>query len=119
MSCNLNFQLVIEQGATFIFPVLYLNENGTPVNLTGYTAKMQIRETYPSDVALVTISTENGGIVIDPLIGRLDLTIDADITRALPAPWEGVYDVFVYAPTGGPEEKILGGQIIIDPQVTR
>lgn len=34
---------VIEQGATFSQELIYTNENNVPINLTGYTAKMQIK----------------------------------------------------------------------------
>ena len=40
------YSFVIEQGATTDFEIQYKGSNGTPVNLSGYQARMQIRSDY-------------------------------------------------------------------------
>ena len=40
-------------------------EYNQPVDLTGYTARMQIREKVTSDIVIKELTTANGGIVID------------------------------------------------------
>tara|TARA_R100000388_G_scaffold1643_1_gene2393 strand:+ start:862 stop:1260 length:399 start_codon:yes stop_codon:yes gene_type:complete len=40
------YSFVIEQGATTDFEIQYKDSNGDPIDLTGYTAKMQIRSTF-------------------------------------------------------------------------
>jgi len=55
-----------KKGATLDPVFLYLNENGTVTNLTGYTARMQAREDI-EDTAVLTgfdLTTENGGLEI-------------------------------------------------------
>ena len=41
-----NYSFVIEQGATTDFEIQYKDSTGTPVNLDGYDARMQIRSDY-------------------------------------------------------------------------
>src|SRR5687768_7977103 len=81
--------LNLYQGATFN-PVLRLRgSNGQYFNWTGYTARMQVRQSYETDV-LSELTTENGGIQIDeddPTLVRLYLNATAtaalDFTKAL------------------------------------
>ena len=52
------YSFVIEQGATTDFEVAYNDSTGTPVDLTGYQAKMQIRSNYGSSGTLyLTLSS--------------------------------------------------------------
>ena len=65
-------KLAIEQGATFRKLLTY--KAGTPavaVNLTGCTARMQIRSAITSPTVLVNLTTENGGIVLGGTAGNL------------------------------------------------
>ena len=52
------YSFVIEQGATTDFEVAYNDSTGTPVDLTGYQARMQIRSNYGSSGTLyLTLSS--------------------------------------------------------------
>jgi hypothetical protein len=55
-------------------------EYNTPVPLNYYTARMQIRETIESDTVLAELTTQNGGIVIDPINYTISLKINAAVT---------------------------------------
>jgi hypothetical protein len=55
-------------------------EYNTPVDFTGYTARMQIREKVTSEVVLHELTTENGGIVFDNTTKTITLNIPADTT---------------------------------------
>ena len=57
-------------------------EYNTPVNLTGYTARMQIRPTVDSATVLTTLTTENGGITINTIDASITLNISATETAA-------------------------------------
>ncbi len=52
-------------------------EYNEPVNLTGYTARMQLREKIDSAEIIKELTTENGGIVIDTAKYKIDLIISA------------------------------------------
>ena len=111
--------IVIDQGATFTWPITYLDSDRVPINLTNYTAKMQVRQTYESSgSAIVNLTTENGGITINGTQGLITVIISEFQTSALVAPFEGVYDLLVYS-TAGVSEKLLYGPATVVPVVTR
>lgn len=77
-------------GAKLSFDVTVKDSTGAVVNLTGYTAKMQLRKT--SDSSLVhESSTTNGEIVLTPLTGVVSVSIPGSITKNLTGSL--VYDV--------------------------
>lgn len=89
-----------------------------PVDLTGYTARLQIRETAgAADPPWANLTTENGGITITAAEGKIDLYISAVDTAVMPAK-KGVYDLEMVAP-GGDVTRLLAGTATISPEVTR
>ena len=58
------YSFVIEQGATVNFEIQYRDSNNTPVNLTGYSGKMQIRSSY-ADNNPVTYATLSSSLAAD------------------------------------------------------
>jgi hypothetical protein len=109
-----NYRLT--QGDTFQnTPVWKINS--VPVNITGYTARMQIRRSISSTDKLIELSTENGRITVDGVNGMFTLYISPADTAALPSgTW--VYDFETFAPNGT-TTTLLEGAFVIDPQVSR
>jgi hypothetical protein len=94
--------------------VIEFNE---PVDLTGYTARMQIRQSLQSDTVLLELTTENGGIVIDTGASTITLNIDATDTAAID--WQqGVYEVEMTS-SGGKVDSLAGGAVKVLQEVTR
>jgi hypothetical protein len=58
------YSFVIEQGATVNFEIQYRDSNNIPVNLTGYSGKMQIRSSY-ADNNPVTYATLSSSLAAD------------------------------------------------------
>jgi hypothetical protein len=58
-------------------------EYNKPVDLTGMTARMQIRARVDSTTILHELTTENGGIVLDNTAKTIKLVIPATITASL------------------------------------
>jgi len=56
-------------------------EWNTPIDLTGYTAQMQIRETLDSSTVIHEMTTSNGGIAIDTTNYSITINIPAATTR--------------------------------------
>ena len=54
-----------------------------PVDLTGVTARMQIREKLDSDTVILELTTENSGIIIDQVNKTITIHITAVQTAAL------------------------------------
>lgn len=89
----------------------------TPVTLTGYTARMQIRATVESTTTLVSLTTENGGITLDNTAKTITLLMTATATAALD--WtEAVYDLELVS-SGGVVTRLLSGSISVQTEVTR
>jgi hypothetical protein len=108
--------ITIEQGATFSLVVEWQDPDLEPINLTGYTAAMQIRKTYGAPITLSL--TSSSGIAIDALAGKLTITISSTATAALAAPMQGVYDLEVTS-GGGQVTRLIEGKVFVTPEVTR
>lgn len=111
------YDFEIEQGATLVKPIVWKDSSGTPINLTGYTAKMQVRQSVSSPDVLLELSTTNGKIQITPATGTVTLVFDATTTAAIT--WKrGKYDLELTS-TGGTVTRLLEGQIAVSQEVTR
>ena len=108
------YNINVYQGATFnLSPVWKIG--GIAVNLTGYTADMQVRQF--TDTAIITeMSTSNGRIVINGSAGQINITLDASQTGALTA-GQYMYDLNV-TDTSGNVYKILQGAFVVNASVT-
>lgn len=109
--------LTIYQGATFHHPFRWkAGTPPTPVDLTGCTARMQVRLRVDSPTALLTLTTETGGITLGAE-GSIVLRVDAAATTAIN--WtSGVYDLEVTL-SNGDIRRLLYGSVQVSPEVTR
>jgi hypothetical protein len=113
------YNTVIDQGADWYFNVTYQNPNGTAINLTNYTAACQLRSLPNSPSAVLTLTTQNGGITITALSGIVALHATATQTMAID---EGnyFYDVEIYSPANpSVVTRLVQGQITVSAEVTR
>lgn len=111
------YDLRINKGETLELPITYKDETGQPINLTNYTARLQVRERHESTSVLLELTTENGGITIDGPAGTLTLHLAAAASAALT--WErGVYDLEIVSPSGV-VTRLLEGAALTRPEVTR
>ena len=51
------YSFTIEQGSTVDFEIVYKDSNSDPIDLTLYTARMQIRPSIGSDIVHMTLSS--------------------------------------------------------------
>jgi hypothetical protein len=110
------YDLDIEQGATFLRS-FYWKTDGAIVNLTGYSAKLQMRETAASEDVLFEASTANGKLEIDGDDGQIDLTITAAETEAFE--WRTAkYDLELTSPSGT-LTRLLRGNVQVSQEVTK
>jgi hypothetical protein len=110
------YDILIEQGATYSQVITY-KDNGVAVNLTGYTARMQVRATLESASTLVELTTANSRIALGGTAGTISLTISATDTAALTA-GRGVYDLELVSGSGI-VTRLLQGVATISRNVTR
>lgn len=87
-----------------------------PVDLTGFTARMQIRETIESTTTLVSL-TELSGITLGGAAGTIGITITATVTALLDFD-SAVYDLEVVS-AGGIVTPVVYGNVYLNDEVTR
>ena len=111
------YNLYIEQGATFQKTLTWKDSSGTPINLTGYTSRMQFRRSAASADALYTASTTNGDITLGGSAGTIAIAIDATDTAAFDFGC-AAYDLEVES-AGGIVYRLLEGGVEVSLEVTR
>ena len=101
----------IDQGANFYSNIQYLDINKTPIPLTGYNVKAQIRKTYYSANAITFTSN-----ISSATYGNISLTLPANTTSNLRV---GRYVYDVKANIGDISYRIAEGIITVNPGVTQ
>lgn len=91
-------------------------EYNRPVDLTGYTARMQIRAKLDSDTILHSLTTENGGILLDNVAKTITMYIPDETTQTFTFK-AAVYDLELI--TGGEVTALASGSITLVREVTR
>lgn len=111
------YDFEIEQGSTLIRPIVWKDSSGNPINLSGYSAKMQVRQSVSSDDVLLELSTANGKITLGTTNGTITLVLTATETAAIQ--WRsGRYDLELTS-SGSVVTRLLQGVISISKEVTR
>ena len=110
------YNATIDQGATWSVTVTYTDSAGAPINLTGYTAALQVRQQYSSADADLTLTSPSNGIVITGATGTVVITMTAAQTAALA---EGYYVYDVELTLGTYKDRLIQGQLTVAPEVTR
>ena len=114
-----HIDLDVYKGSTFVKIIQW--KTGTTrvaVNLTGCTARMQIRKAVNDTAIMDTLTTENGKIEIhEPLEGKLKIIIAAEVST-LYAFTSAVYDLEIIF-TDSSIVRIIEGCVTAAPEVTR
>jgi len=90
--------------------------NGTPVSVTGYTAKMSLRKSPNSSTSVFDFSTANGRIVTGTVDGKFTITASSTDTATIPA-GTYYYDLEVTSPASV-RTTLLSGVLTVAKQVT-
>tara|TARA_R100001015_G_C4532075_1_gene98220 strand:+ start:108 stop:446 length:339 start_codon:yes stop_codon:yes gene_type:complete len=107
------YNFTLEQGSTFSRQIT-VQENSSALNLTGYTARMQMRSTHDSSSIALTFTTT---IASPASNGIINLTATASNSSAVE---EGmyVYDLEIES-SGGVVTRLMEGTVTVTPEVTR
>lgn len=111
---SLDFSIL--QGATFNVTLTWRDDADALINLTGYTARMDVRATLEESVPEITLNTTNGRIVLGGAAGTIQLLVPATDTAALDA-GNYVYDLELV--TGSTVTRLIEGAVVVDREVTR
>lgn len=103
------------QGSTFDSLPFTIDNDGTLWDLTGWTARMQIRPFIASDTVLLSATTSNY-ITLGGAAGTVRIVIPSGIMSTLPA---GRHKYDLELDSGSVVYPILKGTFIINPEVTR
>jgi len=114
------YNFIIEQGTTFTLELQYKDSNSAPVDLTGYTGRMQIRPTIGSPTSYLTLSSsiqaDGTGITFStPTSGTINLYISAISSSQLTFV-QGVYDLEIA--TGSAVTRLIQGNVQLSKEVT-
>ena len=116
------YNIIADQGETFIRIFTWYDDDGNVVNNSGYTARMKVRKLYPAtllvpahaDAAVISL-TESSGITLGGIDGTITVTI-ADTVMAATAP--GIYNYDLELNIGGVTTKIAKGIFEIKAEAT-
>lgn len=102
----------IEKNADFIKTILYMDLDGTPIDITGYYAKLSVS----SNEGSFTIDSNSSSLVINGIAGSIIITILRTVSANFL--WEsGLYDLLIQSPTNI-VTRVLEGKIKVVPGVT-
>lgn len=119
MTSPAKLKFTIYQGATFRKRLTWTGPapTRTPIDLTGCTARMQVRPDIESATVLVELNTTNGGIALGGMAGTIELFVSDDASTLFT--WTaGVWDLEIEFP-GGDVRRLAQGSISVSPEVTR
>lgn len=119
------YPLLIEQGSTFdrtltlyddgSYDLIAGEATGEPIDLTGYSARMQIRRNAHSADVLFEL-TDGDGLTLGDDLGTIRILIDADTSSEWT--WRsGEYDLELVQPSGDPI-RLFQGDVKVSPEVT-
>jgi hypothetical protein len=114
MAGQKNFE--VDQNATFTFIVEYKDNDGDPINLTGASAKLQVRDTKGGTKLAFTLTSPSGGITIDAPNGKLTVRMTPTQTNKLFYP-KSSYDLML-TDSNSIKTKLLEGFLTLSRSVT-
>jgi len=114
MAGQKNFE--VDQNATFTFVVEYKDNLDAPINLTGASAKMQVRDSKGGQKLAFSLTSPSGGITIDPVLGKLTIKITPTQTNKLFYP-KSEYDIML-TDSNANKIKLLEGYMTLSRSVT-
>lgn len=108
---------IIEQGATFKHTLTLKDSADALINLTGYSAEMDLRKNQDDSSEVATLTVANNRITMGGSAGTIVLEISATDTSALLV-GDGVYDIDL-TDSNGKVDRILEGTYSIRGNVSR
>lgn len=111
------YDIIADQGATFLRTISLKSSKRLPVTLANYIARMHIRETVSATEIIEAQTTANGRITIGASAGTITILIPpADMEVITPGTY--VYDVEIESPAGE-VARIVHGKFTVRAEVTR
>jgi len=103
--------LDIDQGSDFIISISLQNDDGSIMDLTGFSIYSQFRKSYGSTTAYAFIAQ-----IPDPANGVLTLALSGNASSAI-KPGRYLYDVEIVLDSL--KMRVVEGIVTINPEITR
>lgn len=118
MATTAKYNISLQQGASFERKFVWKGANKRPINLTGWSAVLQVR-VGPGQPILIELSTANGGIELGGIQGTIKVKLSATQTQALTFT-SAVYDLKLIPPSGAGtlDRRLMEGKVTLSPAVT-
>lgn len=109
-----NYNLSIDQGTTFALD-LTVKEAGSVKNLTGYSARAQMRSTKSAANAAATFTCT---VLSPPTNGKVKMELSATTSNSIDA---GLYfyDLEIFTASDAIVKRLIEGQVVISQGITR
>ena len=108
-----NHNLTIDQGSDFVID-LVVSDGGVVKNLTGYSARAQMRNTKSASAIAATFTCT----ITDATGGTVKMELPNATSSAI-SPGKYYYDLELYTANDVLVSRLMGGSIILTPEVTR
>lgn len=104
--------LQMRTNETFRLHLTYKDANNLAIDLTGYTAKMQVRD-KPAGILILDSAAPNNSVTITGIDGKID--VEFAVTSMLPVTAaRGAYDVAIVDPAGIVDVIVEGTVMFVD-----
>lgn len=107
------YNLAIDQGTTYNLTLTVNDETGSARNISGFSARGQLRRSYYS-----TSNVQFTATIDNPSDGEIDISLTSAETANL-KPGRYVYDVELTSNAGVTVERVLEGIATVYPEVTK
>lgn len=108
---------IIEQGATFKHTLTLKDASDSLINLSGYSAEMDLRKNQDDTSEVITLTVANNRITMGGSAGTVVLEISASDTSSLLV-GDGVYDIDL-TDSNGKVDRIMEGTFSVRGNVSR
>lgn len=105
--------LDIDQGSDFTTVIELENDDGTPMNLTGFAVYSQFRKSYGSTTAYQFTTS-----VVNAATGKISLSLLGTYSSTI-KPGRYLYDVELYSSSSGAKTRVVEGIITINAEITK
>lgn len=119
MQAPATLNLTMYQGASFDYNLVWNTTVGTattPVDLTSWSARMQVRTSYDANETVLSL-TSGTGITLGGTAGSILIEATPVQTAAISS-GQYVYDLEMVSPASA-VTRLVEGTLICDPEVTR
>lgn len=118
MSSLVTLDLTINQWASFSKVFSWQDSDSNPIDLTGYSARMHVRETKDAVSTIVELTSADSKITLGGALGTITLALTPAQTQAL-TPVKGAYYDLLLEDGSGVVTRFAEGRVEISEGVTK